>query len=97
MEKFDIHNSQIELSIVLKLQQLQRESLPGLTYQNLEDVLYRFKWAHRPPRTLHDAVNDILSLSADKIVQALSKLAIIDGYNKNLMDFSDLIGGEHDE
>lgn len=97
MEKFDLHNSQIDLLIVLKLQQLQREGLPALTYQNLEDVLYQFKWLHKPPRALHEAVNDVLSLSADKIVQMLTRLAIIDGYNKNLMDFSDLIGGEHNE
>ncbi|SJZ84859.1 post-transcriptional regulator [Anaerorhabdus furcosa] len=97
MQDFDIHNSQIELAIVLKLQQIQREELPNLTYKNIEDVLYQYKWVHHPPRSLHDAVNDILSLTADKIVRYLSKMAIIEGYNKNLSDYTDLIGGKSHE
>ncbi|MEG0076737.1 post-transcriptional regulator [Anaerorhabdus sp.] len=97
MQEFDVHNSQIELAIVLKLQQIQREELPNLTYQNIEDVLFQFVWVHQPPRSLHDAVNDILSLTADKIVRYLSKMAIIEGYNKHLSDYSDLIGGKRHE
>ncbi|MEG0177446.1 post-transcriptional regulator [Anaerorhabdus sp.] len=97
MQEFDVHNSQVELAIVLKLQQIQRDELPTLTYKNIEEVLYRFIWAQKPPRSLHDAVNDILSLTADKVVRYLSKMAIIDGYNKNLEEYSDLIGGNSHE
>lgn len=97
MKDFDIHNTQIQVAIVLKLQQLQRENLPNLTYQNVEDVLYKYLWVHSTPRSLHDAVNDILSLTADKIVRYLSKQAIIEGYKKDLSEFSDLIGGNRYE
>lgn len=97
MEKIDLENRQIQLTIVLKLQQLQRDYLPNLTYQNIEDTLRYWKWKKKTPRTLHEAVNDILSLTADEVVQLLSNRAIIEGYNQSLNDFQDLIGGNQHE
>lgn len=97
MEKIDLENRQIQLTIVLKLQQLQRDYLPNLTYQNIEDTLRYWKWKKKTPRTLHEAVNDILSLTADEVVQLLSSRAIIEGYNQSLNDFQDLIGGNQHE
>lgn len=97
MEKIDLENRQIQLTIVLKLQQLQRDYLPNLTYQNIEDTLRYWKWKKQTPRTLHEAVNDILSLTADEVVQLLSSRAIIEGYNQSLNDFQDLIGGNQHE
>lgn len=97
MEKLDLSNRQVQLTIVLKLQQLQRDAIPSLTYQNIEDTLKFWKWRKKTPRTLHEAVNDILSLTADEIVQLLSSRAIVDGYRQSLSDFQDLIGGvEHE-
>ena len=68
MEKIDLENRQIQLTMLLKLQQLQREALPSLQYKNIEDALRFWKWRKKTPRTLHEAVNDIRSLSADEIV-----------------------------
>ncbi len=93
MEKISLDNRQIQLTVVLKLQQLRREAIPSLTYQNIEDTLKYWKWRKKMPRTLHEAVNDILSLTADEIVQLLSQRAIVDGYRQSLSDFQDLIGG----
>ena len=93
MESLDLKNKQIQLTLMLKLQQLQREQLPGLNYKNLEDVMQKLVW--NQPKTLHEAVNDILSLSADQIVRFLSKQAIIEGYHQELSEFSDLIGGRN--
>ena len=39
MQEFDITNRQIQLTIVLKLNQLQRQQYPNLTYDNLVDVI----------------------------------------------------------
>lgn len=97
MEKIDLENRQIQLTIVLKLQQLQRDYLSNLTYQNIEDTLRYWKWKKKTPRTLHEAVNDILSLTADEVVQLLSSRAIVEGYNQSLNDFEDLIGGKQHE
>ena len=95
MESLDLKNKQIQLTLMLKLQQLQREQLPGLNYKNLEDVMLKLVWKRNQPKTLHEAVNDILSLSADQIVRFLSKQAIIEGYHQELSEFSDLIGGRN--
>ena len=95
MESLDLKNKQIQLTLMLKLQQLQREQLPGLNYKNLEDVMLKLVWKQNRPKTLHEAVNDILSLSADQIVRFLSKQAIIEGYHQELSEFSDLIGGRN--
>ena len=95
MESLDLKNKQIQLTLMLKLQQLQREQLPGLNYKNLEDVMQKLVWKRNQPKTLHEAVNDILALSADQIVRFLSKQAIIEGYHQELSEFSDLIGGRN--
>lgn len=93
MESLDLADKQIQLTLMLKLQQLQREQLPGLNYKNLEDVMAKLVWKRNRPKSLHEAVNDILSLSADQIVRFLSKQAIIEGYHQELSEFSDLLGG----
>ena len=93
MESLDLADKQIQLTLTLKLQQLQREQLPGLNYKNLEDVMAKLVWKRNRPKSLHEAVNDILSLSADQIVRFLSKQAIIEGYHQELSEFSDLLGG----
>ena len=36
---FDINNVEVQMTMVVKLHQLQREALPHLTYQNLEAYL----------------------------------------------------------
>ena len=95
MESLDLKNKQIQLTLMLKLQQLQREQLPGLNYKNLDDVMQKLVWKRNQPKTLHEAVNDILSLSADQIVRFLSKQAFIEGYHQELSEFSDLIGGRN--
>lgn len=97
MEKYGLDDRQLRLTAVLKLQQLQREAIPNLSIQNIEDTLKYWKWRKTCPRTLHEAVNDILSLTADDIVRCLSQRAIVDGYRQRISDFQDLIGGvEHE-
>lgn len=95
MQQLNVDNKQIQLAIVLKLQQLKREQLPSLEYQHIEDVLFKLKWKNVSPISLHDAVNDILSLSADEVVAYLSKQAIVEGYYQNINEFSDLMGGRN--
>ena len=98
MQDFDITNRQIQLTIVLKLNQLQRLQYPNLTYDNLVDVLVDWKWKRNVPTSLHEAVNDVLSLTADTVVQYMSKKAIIDGYRSDLSQYNDLLmkGVHHD-
>ena len=89
---FDVNHRLVELTMVLKLQKLQKEDLPTLTYVNLEDYLNHL-WRNKSPRTLNQAVDVVWNVAANDIVRFLSTQAVIDGAKKNLEDFVDVIGG----
>ncbi|MDD2592111.1 MAG: post-transcriptional regulator [Erysipelotrichaceae bacterium] len=91
MFEFDI--KQLQLTVHLKLKQLQREQLSTLTYQNIIDTLFDSVWKDDYPRSLFEAVNDIMNLTADKIVAYLSKKAIIESRQHCLDDYDDLLQG----
>lgn len=93
MKNIDFNSSQIQLTIILKLNQLKRNSLSSLSYEHLEDALRYYKWSKKSPSSLHEAVNDILSLTVDEIVKVAAQRAILDGSKKQISDFSDLLGG----
>ena len=93
-EVLDVHNTLVQLTMVLKLQQLQRSSLPALRYENLEDFLMEDLWKNKFPYSLHEAADDILNVTDSQIVRYLSKRAVIDGAKMNLEDFKDVIGGD---
>lgn len=91
--EFDILNTEIQMTMVVKLQQLQREDLPTITYQDLESFLVNDLWRLHQPRYLYEGVKDILSISASDIVKFLSRQAIVRGTQASLYEFADLIGG----
>lgn len=92
-ERFDVNNIRVQMMMVVKLHQLQREALPALTYRNLEEYVCRNIWKDKIPRTLHVAANDILAITASDIVRFLAKEAAR-SRDSSLEDFSDLIGGK---
>ncbi len=87
----DYTDVQVQVAITVKLNEIQCDNLPRLTYQNLVDVLEKSIWVKKRPGSLHEAINDILSLTADKIVQILLTLAVVDGYNQNFSEFDDIL------
>ena len=91
--KYDVNNTQVQMTMVLKLQQLRRDELPTLNYDQLEDYLMNCLWKNGCPMTLHRAANDILNTPGNRIVQYLQTRAVIDGAHQNIDEFSDLIGG----
>ena len=92
-ERFDVNNIHVQMLMVIKLQQLQRDALPSLSYDNLEDYVGKQLWKTKIPRTLHVAADDILSITASDIVRFLALQAAYHSGN-SLEDFSDLIGGK---
>ncbi len=92
-ETFDINNTLVQLTLVLKLQQLKREKIPSLNYGNLEDYLAYNLWKKKNPGSLHAAADAIMAIEADDVIRFLSKRAVIDGANQQLDDFTDIIGG----
>lgn len=91
---FFINNKHIKLAITLKTSQLKREELSSLTYQHVESTLMGMKWGTHMPETIHEAIDDIMKLSANEVVQYLSTQAVIVGSQMKLNDFNDLIGGK---
>lgn len=88
-----VKNSQIQFVLFLKLKQLQRNELSSLTMKHLEDTLDGFVWKFKQPKTLNEAVNDILALQINEIIGFLSQQAIIDGASMELSDLGEWIGG----
>lgn len=91
---FDVNNTMVQLTMVLKLQQLKSSELPSLHYENLEDFLKESLWKKGAPDSIHQAADEILSVTAADIVRFLSRKAVSDGAKQNLEDFSDIIGGD---
>lgn len=91
--QFDVDNTEVQMIMVIKLQQLKRESLNSFTYQSLESYLSEDLFRKHPPRSLHEAAAEIISVNADDLVKFLARKALEDGKRQSLSDFSDLIGG----
>ena len=91
--QYDVNNTQVQMCMVIKLQQLQQEGLAMLTYANLEDYLQFHLWEKKQPDGLAQAADQILRLSASDIVRYLSVQALQEASSKKLSDFSDLLGG----
>jgi hypothetical protein len=92
-QKLDSNITLIQLTMVLKLQQLKREGVPSLNYDNLEDYINEKLWNKKLPRSLHEAADEVLSISPQDMIRFLSRQAIAEGASKTLEDFSDIIGG----
>lgn len=92
-ERFDIANTQVQMIMVIKLQQLQRESLDSLTYQSLETYLSEELFRRNPPRSLHEAAAEVISVRGEDVVRFLARKALEEGKHQSLSDYSDLFGG----
>ena len=91
MEKFDLQqNSQIDFAIAIKTNQLRREYLESLTAKQVRDTLFGFIWSLHTPKTLSEAVDDILKLNVNEVVAFLSNQAVVLGAQMSLDEFSDL-------
>lgn len=88
---FDTHNTMIQLVMVLKLVRLKYEQLPSLNYDNLEDYINRYLWKKEAPTQLNQAVDAVLSISADDIVRFMATRCVIDSAHETLSDYADLI------
>lgn len=84
-------HSEIRVLLLLKVNQLKREELPTLTYQNLLDYLFNQRWKDYFPENLNDIATDVLSIRAEEVVSYLSYQAIVDSKKHSIGDFEDLI------
>ena len=94
METCFIKNRHIQLAITLKTNQMKREQLSSLTYQHVENTLMGLTWKYKYPSSVHEAINDILTLNANEVVAFLSNQAIIMGSQMELNEIKSILGGE---
>ncbi len=80
----------VKMILVLKLHQLQREELATLTYDNLLDYLFGYRWQKEFPETLNEIASDVFSIQAGDIVAYLSLNAIKNARGHSPEEFSDL-------
>lgn len=85
--------NQLKVAIYLKLEKLRRENNPNLAFENIEDTLVHYIWKEQLPLHLSVAIEDIMNLSSEQIVQFMAYQAVVDGYNSKLSDFADVIEG----
>ncbi|MBR2825014.1 MAG: hypothetical protein IKE51_01935 [Solobacterium sp.] len=88
---FDIDNTEVQMTLVIKLQQLQHDANPYFTYQNLEDYMENAIWSKKKPHRLSDAVNDIMQIEGRDLIKYLAKKALTNSASSTLDDFTDLI------
>ena len=58
------------------------------------DVNNTCLWKNDCPRSLHTAINQVLSVKAQDIVRFLARNAIVKGSSQDLSEFADLFGGK---
>ncbi len=92
-EVFDVNNVSVQMMMVIHIQSIKRIDLSTLTYSDLEMYLSDCLWKKYAPRSLHEAADDVLHVTANDIVRYLSKIAVMEGAGGNLADFRDLLGG----
>ena len=89
-----VDHKAVKMILVLKLHQLQREELATLTYENLLDYLFGYRWQKEFPETLNEIASDVFSIQASDIVAYLSFSAIKDAREHTPEEYSDLF---HDQ
>lgn len=92
-KQFDIDDISVQMVMVMKLNRLRRNDLPGLTYAQLEEYLMKKLWNERAPSSLNDATNQIFKITADDIVNYSSEVTVKEGIFSKIEDFKDIIGG----
>lgn len=91
MDKEIIKNDKnIALTIALKYNQLKREYLENLEVEHLVNYIFQHLWRHKSPKTISQAVVEIMKVEAGCIVAYLSQRAVIDSQNKKISDYNDL-------
>lgn len=92
-EDWNVENKSIQTLMVVRMQDIQRNDLPTLEYDDLEAYLKKLLWKRNSPKTLSQAASDILNVKADDLVRFMSTQAVKDGASGNLSDFMDILGG----
>ncbi|MBE6117550.1 MAG: hypothetical protein IIY72_03175 [Solobacterium sp.] len=94
-ERYNLENIEVQMALVIKLHELQRDVLPSISYSVLEDYISTVLWPKGAPRTLNQAVDDIMRIDAGEIVKSMAMQAKLQSGRSTLADYSDVIGGKN--
>lgn len=89
-----LNSNEVILALTLKTNQLKREELKSLTYQQVVQTLTDFVWQNKVVKTMNEAVNDIMRLDASLVVAYLSSDAIKRGAKLRLEDINEILKGD---
>lgn len=88
------HDGQLGLAIAIKTAQIQRTALRSITEDHVRACLLGYTWFYRKPKSLNEAVNDIINLSVNEVIAYLSNQAVILGGQMELEDLDELVEKE---
>lgn len=90
-------NQQMNLLLTLRLRQLHANDLKGITIEDLEGLLLKYKWNGKPNQRLSKLADDIFSITDEDVVRWLATESRIRAHETEIENFVRQIDGEMDE
>ncbi len=97
MKSGALMNQQMNLLLTLRLRQLHANNLRGITIEDLEYLLFKYKWRNQETVRLSDLANDIFSIKDEDIVRWLATESRVSAHKTALEDFVMQISGDTNE
>ena len=88
------HDGQLGLAIAIKTAQIQRTTLRSITEDHVRACLLGYTWFGHKPKTLNEAVNDILNLNVNEVIAYLSNQAMNLGGQIDMEELDELVEKE---
>lgn len=90
-------NQQMNLLLTLRLRQLHLNELKGITIEDLEYLLLKYKWNGQKNRRLSQLADDIFSISDEDVVRWLATESRLRAHETDIAAFVKQIDGDHNE
>ncbi|MFV0382205.1 MAG: post-transcriptional regulator [Breznakia sp.] len=87
-------NRYIVLALHLKTNQLQREHLQSIHYQQVSNTMINFIWCGKTFISMNRAINDIVHLKIQDVVSYLANEAIIQGARMKFDNVENILKGD---
>lgn len=90
-------NQQMNLLLTLRLRQLHESNLKGITIEDLEHLLFKYKWNGKANQRLSQLANDIFSITDEDVVRWLATESRLRAHQTEIESFVRQIEGLDDE
>lgn len=82
---------QVQLAIYLKAQKFQREFDLPFSTKNILSYLRNVLWQENLPKSLSNAIDDILKITASELYDYLAEVVIAQAKHQTLAEFQDYL------